>query len=325
MRTPFAPVFLCGLVAASVVCAQEAKPDAAAIELAARLKVQGEYHGKMREADFAIQVLAAGPGRYEAVLCPGGLPGAGWTMDPPVRQRVSATMLDGEMSVSGNGWSGKVDGGVIHLEDFKGTRIGRLTRVERLSSTSEAPAPEGALNLFDGKSLDAFAPGARVTPEGWLMEGCTTKQEFGDCKIHLEFKLPFMPEAKGQARGNSGAYVAGRYEVQILDSFGLRGEHDECGGIYKVARPKLNMCFPPEQWQTYDIDYQAPRFDDAGKKVSDVQVTVLHNGVLIHDKVSVSGPTTAAPMTTEGPVGPLHLQNHGNPVRFRNIWVLPAK
>ena len=289
------------------------------------LNIQGEYAGMMREAGFGFQVIALGKGRYEAILCPGGLPGAGWTMDPPLRQRVTSTNQDGDVRFSGNGWAGVLKDERIMLEDFKGSTIGRLTRTERRSETLEAAPPPDAVVLFDGKTLDAFQNGARKTEDDLLMEGCTTKQEFGDCRVHLEFKLPFMPEAKGQGRGNSGIYLSGRYEVQILDSFGLRGEHNECGGIYMVAKPKINMCYPPEQWQTYDIDFTAPRFDDKGAKLTNAQVTVKHNGVVIHEKVDVPNPTTASPLRNEAPTGPIHLQNHGNPVRFRNFWVVPLK
>ena len=141
--------------------------------------------------------------------------------------------------------------------------------------------------------------------------------------MHVEFLLSYMPNARGQARSNSGCYLQGRYEVQMLDSFGLSGEHNECGGIYTIAKPKVNMCYPPLSWQTYDIEYHAAKFEAAGTKQSDAWMTVKHNGVLIHDKVKLPHGTTAAPVA-EGPEpGPLHLQDHGNPVRYRNIWFLP--
>jgi hypothetical protein len=317
------PTLLISLLATQGPClAQEAAPKP---EPPPELKIQGEYAGKMRDQDFGIQVVAMGGGKYEAVFCPGGLPGAGWTMDPPNRQRSNSTNINGQLRFSANGWSGILKDERIMLEDFKGTTIGRLTRTERRSETLEAPPPEGAVVIFNGGDLNQLQPGAKKTEDGLLMEGCTTKEEFGDCTVHIEFKLPFQPDARGQARGNSGIYLASRYEVQMLDSFGLRGEHNECGGIYTVAKPKVNMCYPPEQWQTYDIDYVAPRFDDKGAKLSNATVTVRHNGVLIHEKVEVPKTTTSAPIATEGPQGPIHLQNHGNPVRYRNFWVKPSK
>jgi hypothetical protein len=133
-----------------------------------------------------------------------------------------------------------------------------------------------------------------------------------------------MPAGKDQGRGNSGVYLQGRYEVQILDSFGLAGEHNECGGIYSVKAPDVNMCYPPLAWQTYDIDFTAAEFAD-GKKVKDARMTVKHNGVVIHENVAVPKATTAA-ILGEGPEpGPIYLQDHGNPVRFRNVWVVEKK
>ncbi len=143
--------------------------------------------------------------------------------------------------------------------------------------------------------------------------------------MHLEFKLPYMPAARGQARGNSGCYLQGRYEVQILDSFGLEGKNNECGGIYEIKDPDVNMCLPPLAWQTYDIDYTAARYDASGGKTANARITVSHNGVVIHDNVELPRATRAAPVK-EGPEpGPIYLQDHGNPVRFRNIWVVEKR
>jgi hypothetical protein len=111
--------------------------------------------------------------------------------------------------------------------------------------------------------------------------------------------------------------------VQVLDSFGLSGEQNECGGIYSIAKPKLNMCFPPLSWQTYDIEFQAATFDADGKKTADGVITVKHNGVVIHDKVKLTHATTAAPAPEGAAPGPLYLQDHGNQVRYRNVWFAP--
>lgn len=150
-----------------------------------------------------------------------------------------------------------------------------------------------------------------------------TKQRFGDVQVHIEFRTPFMPEAREQGRGNSGVYLQGRYEVQILDSYGLEGAWNECGGLYKVAAPRVNMCAPPLQWQTYDITFHAPRYDEAGNKTQDALLTVLHNGVVIHNHAAVPGETTAAAGGAADEAGPLYLQDHGNPVWYRNIWAVP--
>ena len=150
----------------------------------------------------------------------------------------------------------------------------------------------------------------------------TSKHKFQDVSVHLEFQLSYMPTASGQGRANSGCYLQGRYEVQILDSFGLEGKNNECGGIYSIRDPQTNMCFPPIAWQTYDIDFTAAKYDAAGKKIADAKITVKHNGVVIHKDVALPKTTTAAPVA-EGPQpGPLYLQDHGNPIRFRNIWIV---
>jgi hypothetical protein len=185
-----------------------------------------------------------------------------------------------------------------------------------------AAPPEGAVVLFDGKSTDQF-PGAKMTDDGLLIAGATSGPKFGSCRVHLEFLLPYMPAARGQGRANSGCYLQGRYEVQILDSFGLDGLNNECGGIYTVRAPSVNMCLPPLAWQTYDIDFTAAKYDAQGTKVADAHLTVRHNGVLIHENVPVPEATRAAPVKDGPEHGPLYLQDHGNPVRFRNIWVVP--
>ncbi len=153
----------------------------------------------------------------------------------------------------------------------------------------------------------------------------TSKQKFKAFKLHMEFQLSYMPEARGQGRSNSGVYMQGRYEVQILDSFGLEGKNNECGGIYEVSAPKVNMCYPPLAWQTYDIDFTPATFDDDGKKTANARITARHNGVLIQDDVEVPHATRAAPVK-EGPdPGPIYIQDHGNPVRLRNIWLVEKK
>jgi hypothetical protein len=130
-----------------------------------------------------------------------------------------------------------------------------------------------------------------------------------------------MPTARDQGRGNSGVYIQSRYEVQVLDSFGLEGEDNECGGIYSIAKPAVNMCLPPLAWQTYDIDFTAARYDEQGNKTKNARVTIKHNGVVIHDNLELPHGTPGR--NAEGP-GPdaLFLQDHGNPVAFRNIWAV---
>jgi hypothetical protein len=149
-----------------------------------------------------------------------------------------------------------------------------------------------------------------------------TKRKFNNYDMHLEFMLPFRPDARGQGRGNSGFYQVDHYEVQILDSFGLEGVDNECGGIYKKANPKVNMCFPPLTWQTYDVEFTNAVRDEDGKKIKNAVITVRHNGELIYENQEVSGPTGGHRGEPEGTPGPIKLQGHGNPLQYRNVWIL---
>ncbi len=208
-----------------------------------------------------------------------------------------------------------------------GRPTGTLKRVQRKSPTLGNKPPKGAVVLFDGTSPKGFTKRrgkpARMTKDGLLMQGATSVKTFGgNFFLHLEFRLPYKPKARGQGRGNSGCYLQGRYEVQMLDSFGLTGEHNECGGIYSLHKPRENMCYPPMTWQTYDIEFHGATHDENGKKQKPARMTVRHNGVVIHDRVLLPRTTTAAPVKESASAGPIYLQDHGNPVRFRNIWVL---
>ncbi|MEM9412161.1 MAG: DUF1080 domain-containing protein [Planctomycetota bacterium] len=192
-----------------------------------------------------------------------------------------------------------------------------------------AKAPSDAVVLFDGTDLSAFE-----NAETWKVENgyaevgkksIQTKQHFGDCQIHLEFCTPSEVKGKGQGRGNSGVYIMGRYEVQVLDSFKNTTYYDgQCGAVYKQQPPTVNASRGPGQWQTYDILFTAPQFNEDGSVKSKAYVTVLHNGVMIHNHFELTGGTfwRKAPEYVKHPAkGPIRLQNHGNPVRYRNIWV----
>ncbi len=195
--------------------------------------------------------------------------------------------------------------------------------------TSAAPIPSDAIVLFDGTDLSAWnggdqwiiADGIATAAKG----GITTKQPFGDCQLHLEFAMPEKIEGRGQGRGNSGAYLMGHYEVQILDSHDNETYFDgQCGAVYKQQPPTVNASRKPGEWQTYDIIFNAPRFDENGQVAQPGFVTVLHNGVVVHNHFELQGATSY----TEPPKYskhadklPLHIQFHGNPVRFRNIWL----
>jgi hypothetical protein len=280
--------------------------------------IQGEYTGKLEGSKTGIQIVALGGGKFDAVLYRGGLPGDGWNGNKTKIDHGNAVLSDGVVKLTLVSQFGTIAGGKITLG--KDT----FERVERKSSTLGAKPPAGALVLFDGSNADAWE-GSGMSEDKLLKEGETTKQKFQSYTIHLEFMLAYKPNARGQERGNSGFYNQSRYEIQVLDSFGLEGKDNECGGIYSVKAPDLNMCFPPLQWQTYDIDYTAAKYDAKGKKTANARTTVKHNGVVVHKDAEIPHATTAAPLA-EGPEpGPLHLQNHGNPVRYRNIWLVEKK
>lgn len=189
--------------------------------------------------------------------------------------------------------------------------------------------PSDAVVLFGGADLSQWNGGDK-----WLVEngvatakggGITTKDSFGDCQLHVEWASPEKVEGKGQGRGNSGVYLMGRYEVQILDSFENETYFDgQAGSIYKTKPPLVNASRKPGEWQTYDIIFHSPRFDANGSLVKPGYVTVLHNGVLVQDHTELLGKTDFENPPAYSPHSerqPIHIQFHGNPVRFRNIWI----
>lgn len=190
-------------------------------------------------------------------------------------------------------------------------------------------APADAIVLFDGKDLSKWAGG-----EKWIIEdgvaishggSIQTKQGFGDCQLHVEWASPEKVESEGQGRGNSGVYLMNNYEVQILDSYNNKTYFDgQCGALYKQRPPLVNVCRKPGEWQTFDIIFTAPRFEADGKLKTPGYLTVLHNGVVIQNHTEIEGTTAwhEPPKYTAHPDKlPIQLQFHGNPVRFRNIWV----
>jgi len=283
-------------------------------------KIQGEYLGESGDLKLGIQVIALGKEGFRAVVYRDGLPGDGWNGKEPRQvngkwdgDSVKFTTDDNHtLVIDKSGQSAVGANEKQETMDFK--------KVNRKSPTEGAKAPAGAIVIFDGTNVDELN-GGKMDERHLLMVGPTSKRKFNDCTIHAEFILPFMPDARGQGRANSGVYLQNRYEVQVLDSFGLKGENNECGGIYTKAAPSVNMCYPPLQWQTYDIDFTAAKFDKDGKKTANARATVKHNGVTIHDNVEINDKTGGG--KAEGPTpGEIQLQNHGNPVFFRNVWVI---
>lgn len=285
--------------------------------------LQGEYSGVVKGEDgekkLGCQVVALGDGAFMARGFVGGLPGDGWNLEKEETLK-GQKAKDGTVSFANDKHRGTIKGGVMTVATLEGKKMGELKRIVRKSPTLGAKPPKGGVVLFDGSSAKNFKPG-NMTEDGLLMQGANSVARFGSHRLHVEFRLPYKPKARGQGRGNSGCYLQGRYEVQMLDSFGLDGRNNECGGVYGIAAPIQNMCFPPLTWQTYDVDFTAAKFKD-GKKVKNAYMTVRHNGVVIHDKLDLPRRTTASPLPESSEPGFLHLQNHGNPVRYRNIWVV---
>jgi hypothetical protein len=205
------------------------------------------------------------------------------------------------------------------------------------SSTQEAPgkAPSDAVILFDGKDLsqwlDKDGASAKWKVERGYMEVAPktgyihTKKSFGDCQLHVEFSEPTPPQGESQERGNSGVFLMGLYEIQVLDSYENKTYADgQASAVYGQYPPLVNASRPPGQWQWYDIVFHGPRFDNSGKLLRPARITVFHNGVLVQDNVEPSGPTAHGerPPYKPGPdKAPLALQDHGDPVRYRNIWI----
>jgi hypothetical protein len=198
----------------------------------------------------------------------------------------------------------------------------------------ETQPPDGAVVLFNGRDLSNWKT-RKGEPAGWTVaDGVMTvaaktgdivsETTFRDCLLHLEFRCPDMPDARGQAKGNSGVFLQGRYEIQVLDSYGLgRPGKGDCGAIYDQHAPLVNACRPPTEWQTYDVIFRAARVDGSGNVTENARVTLLHNGQVVHNNVLTNGPTGGAMNKNLGEPGPLLLQDHGNPVSYRNLWLVP--
>lgn len=200
----------------------------------------------------------------------------------------------------------------------------------------DAP-PADAIVLFGGPDLSMWqhengGDAQWVVGDGWFevkpgSGDIRTRESFGDCQLHVEWSAPARVEGEGQSRGNSGIFLQQRYEVQVLDSWKNRTySNGQAASIYKQAMPLVNASRPPGEWQTYDIIYRAPKFSEDGALESPATMTVLHNGVLVQDHVAVRGTTvyTGEPSyTPHAARAPLRLQDHDNPVRFRNIWIRP--
>lgn len=217
----------------------------------------------------------------------------------------------GKTQVAGDG----PDTGIVEKNSVKGVHVlfsGKQEEMEKnfVMDGSDKPA---AWKIVDG---------AMETQTGSI----ATKEKFTNYQLHVEFRTPYMPNAHGQARGNSGVFVRDSIEIQVLDSYGkAKPGKGDCGAVYNRAAPLVNACKPPLQWQTYDIIYRAPRFDESGTLVEKAHVSVIQNGIVVQNNQEVEGPTDRNEPFGDDYKGPssIHFQFHHNTVRYRNIWVNP--
>jgi len=285
--------------------------------------LMGEFAGSVTTGEgktetIGLQIRPLGKGEFEAVSYAGGLPGQ-------ENHNPEATPMIGRLSgdfliLSGGPWAVFAERDHCTLISRSGDKLGKLDRVIRRSPTLAAKAPEGAIVLFDGSDTDQFVNG-QMTEDGLLIEGTEFKPMHQDFDLHLEYRLPYMPEARDQGRGNSGVYIQGRYECQILDSFGVTPVFNGAGALYRFRAPAMNMSLPPLAWQTYDIRFTAPRWAGDGTKIRNARITSWLNGVIVQNDVELENKTGAG--QEELPtLLPTKLQNHTDPVRFRNIWII---
>jgi hypothetical protein len=290
--------------------------------------LMGDWQGA--SDGFVAQVVPAGDGKYQANVL------SGFDKENNLVATLHGAVSGDGVEFTGGGWSGMIKNS--HFTGSNGTKSFDLKHVERTSPTMGAKPPKGAVVLFDGKNLDAWAKKSGKEwlvedgPAKWkLLEGgvvevvpdsdcIITHQKFGDCHVHVEFRTLGLPS-------NSGVFLEDRYEANINETYGRtdgtpNGGFDNCTD---KAEPKIRPCFPPLAWQTFDIDFRPPRFDAGGKKTDNATATVLFNGVKVYDHQQLDLPHGAASRLGEAPTGPLMLQEHGMPVQFRNIWLVEAK
>ncbi|MEF8787710.1 MAG: family 16 glycoside hydrolase, partial [Planctomycetota bacterium] len=303
-----------------------------------RPRYSGDWEGVIKTDNEAFraaaQFIGRGDGKYLVKVYEGtkttGAPIAELDADISGKSITMESRTDADIRAEGTISKFRLEGSFTG--DTEGTFW--LNSVVNPSPTLGAEPPEDAVVLFDGTDTDMWKHpdgdecGWKLTTENAMQVvpdagSVVSTKSFTDQRIHLEFATPYMPAARGQKRGNSGVYVQGLYEVQILDSYGLEPQNNRAGGIYGVSTPRVNACSPPGYWQTYDIEFHAPRFNDEGEKVEDARMTVWHNGGKVQDDVSIPKPTRASMDRDVRKPGPLYLQDHGSPVRYRNIWIKP--
>jgi hypothetical protein len=319
-----AAAVLIGLSAFAPARAADKQPITSLDDVDGDYAFQGEYYGTLARTGggpwetIGLQVAARGDGEYIGTLYEGGLPGLGYHGEPTLSLR--GRREPDRLQLFGGGVGFIIADNLAWRIDENDEIHSWIRKVDRLSPTLGQSPPLGAIVLYDGRSTDLLS-NAQVTGDRLLKEGASSREGYQDYFLHVEFQNSYMPYARGQGRSNSGIYLQSRYEVQILDSFALAGLSNECGGIYNFRRPDVNMCLPPLAWQTYDIDVRDARFDVAGVKTEDAMVNVWQNGYPIHEQIAIPHPTGHG--KPESPnLLPIVFQNHGNPVRFRNVWLV---
>lgn len=301
---------------------------------------QGVYHAdRSQNTKATAKVIAEGPGYYRVVvqaepLAPG---------DPSIQFEIFGVQQGTTVNLFGRAnaqrWQGSIVGDKLSASPgYYGMGLDLAKSVGKSPNLGATPPP-GAVVLLP------FTPGTRPDASAWTggawkpqddgslqcepnKGSINTRQQFGDIQLHVEFWLPLMADSFGQARANSGVIINNIYEIQVLDSFGLVPAMGDCGSIYDQTRPLVNASLPPEQWQTYDITFRAPRMTPDGSVTEKARVTVDLNGVRIHTNVPIEGATAGHPPgkpPKNAATGPLHLQDHGNRVRYRNVWIQELK
>ena len=301
---------------------------------------EGTYQADRYQTTKATaKVIAEGPNYYRVVVQAQPL-AAG---DPSIQFEIFGAAQGNSVNLVGRSnsqrWQGAITGEKLTASPgYYGMGL-ELKKVVPKSPAEGTPAPADAVVLIPytpGKPpvVTAFKGGQWKPQDDGSLQcepgkgSITTERSFGDIRLHVEFWLPLMADSFGQGRANSGVIINNMYEIQVLDSFGLIPSMGDCGSIYDQTRPKVNASFPPEQWQTYDIVFRAPRMNPDGTVTEKARVTVELNGVKVQDNVAIDG-ATAIHQPGKPPVnaatGPLHLQDHGNRVRYRNVWLQELK
>lgn len=296
------------------------------------IEVQGLYQGSCKDAKAEVQiearVVAQGNNAFKAFVRKNL--GAGKVEKAELNGKAEGDAVTFKGKAGDVEWTAAYVKGAITGSCGAGCQLA-LQRVERKPPSLGKKPPEGAIVLLDGKNFGEIVKGKgkegaesdwKADDDGSIQVpkgGMNSKQSFDvSFDLHVEFLSPFMPAARGQGRGNSGCYLPNGDEIQVLDSFGMDTyTGGGCGGIYKYKDPDAFDVFslaslPPGQWQTYDVEYRVEKKD--GKPAGNPRVTVYHNGIKIHDAFELKGKARK---------GTFHFQDHGNPVRYRNIWVLP--